>query len=262
MRMTMMFVSVAAWCLAAGCGPALNEGMVRVPAGEFLMGCDPARDRDCDPDEKPAHPVWLDTYQIDQHKVTVAEYKACVDAGGCKAPVAGGDCGWEQEGHEQHPIACTSWFQAKTYCRWVGKRLPTEAQWEKAARGTDGRIYPWGDEEPTCELASMGAGGPGCGTGGTLPVCSKPAGNSPYGACDMSGNVMEWVYDPQDPSFYAKSPNRNPVNDDETQEMNRALRGGERGYTILRFLRSSNRDGLKPKFSNYGIGFRCVFEER
>ncbi len=104
----------------------------------------------------------------------------------------------------------------------------------------------------------MGEGGTGCGTGGTLPVCSKPEGRSPYGLCDMAGNVMEWVEDPQAPGFYAVSPERNPVNPGGDKDKLHCLRGGERAYTIENFLRTSNRDGLKPEYSNYGIGFRCA----
>jgi len=261
MKMSTLVPLLAVLSLLVSCGPALQEGMVRVPAGEFHMGCNAARDANCDPDEKPGHKVYLDAYQVDVHEVTAAEYQACMDAGGCKKPVANGDCNVGKAGRGDHPANCVSWYQAKNYCEWAGKTLPTEAQWEKAARGTDGRVYPWGDAKPDCTGAAMGEGGPGCGTGTTLPVCSKPKGKSPYGACDMSGNVMEWVYDPQDPSWYGRSPKENPVNQGG-KKMNKALRGGERGFTILRFLRTSNRDGLKPQFSNYGIGFRCVYEEK
>jgi len=232
--------------------------MAFVPAGWFMMGCNEAVDQGCDEDEKPYHRVWLDSYYVDVSEVTVAAYQGCVDAGGCTPPEPGIGCNWGEEGRGDHPANCTDWFQAKAYCAWAGKQLPTEAQWEKAARGIDGRIWPWGNETPTCARCAMGEGGAGCGTGGTLPVCSKPDGVTPYGACDMAGNVMEWVEDPQDPNFYAVSPERNPVNPGGDKDRLHCLRGGERAYTIINFLRSSNRDGLQPEYSNYGIGFRCT----
>ncbi len=232
--------------------------MAFVPTGWFMMGCNEAVDQGCDEDELPYHRVWLDSYYVDVSEVTVAMYRQCVEAGGCTAPEPGGGCNWGEEGRDLHPANCTDWFQAKAYCAWAGKQLPTEAQWEKAARGVDGRIWPWGNDTPTCERCVMGEGGAGCGTGGTLPVCSKPAGRTPYGACDMSGNVMEWVEDPQEPGFYKDSPERNPVNPGGDKSKLHCLRGGERAYTIVNFLRSSNRDGLQPEYSNYGVGFRCT----
>ena len=232
--------------------------MAFVPAGWFMMGCNEAADQGCDEDERPYHRVWLDSFYVDVSEVTVAMYRDCVEAGACTPPAPGAACNWGEEGREAHPANCTDWFQAGAYCAWAGKQLPTEAQWEKAARGIDGRIWPWGNEPPTCARCAMGEGGPGCGTGGTLPVCSKPEGRSPYGACDMAGNVMEWVEDPQDPEFYARSPERNPVNPGGAKDRLHCLRGGERAYTIVNFLRTSNRDGLQPEYSNYGIGFRCT----
>ena len=232
--------------------------MAFVPAGWFMMGCNEPVDQGCDQDEMPYHRVWLDSYYVDVSEVTVGMYRHCVEAGGCTAPEPGPGCNWGEVGRDNHPANCTDWFQAKAYCEWAGKHLPTEAQWEKAARGTDGRIWPWGNDAPTCERCVMGEGGVGCGSGGTLPACSKEAGRSPYGACDMSGNVMEWVQDLQDQGFYARSPERNPVNPGGDKGKLHCLRGGERAYTILSFLRTSNRDGLQPEYSNYGIGFRCT----
>jgi len=233
--------------------------MAFVPAGWFMMGCNQAADQGCDPDELPYHRVWLDSFYVDVSEVTVGMYRRCVDAGACTPPEPGQGCNWGEDGRDDHPANCTDWFQAKAYCAWSGKQLPTEAQWEKAARGTDGRIWPWGNEEPTCEVCVMGERGDvGCGAGGTLPACSRPKGRSPYGSCDMAGNVMEWVEDPQDDGFYAVSPERNPVNPGGDKERLHCLRGGERAYTIVNFLRASNRDGLLPDLSNYGIGFRCT----
>jgi formylglycine-generating enzyme len=232
--------------------------MVMVPEGWFWMGCNEKVDKGCDPDELPYHKVWLDAYQVDVSEVTVGMYRGCVDAGKCEIPLTGGGCNWGIAGKDDHPANCVNWFNARKYCQWAGKDLPTEAQWEKAARSTDGRIYPWGNEPPTCTTAVMGYGGPGCGSRGTMPVCSKPKGRTVYGACDMTGNVMEWVQDPQDASFYGRSPKRNPLNPGGDPSKPHCLRGGEYTYTILNFLRSSNRDGLQPRYSNYGIGFRCA----
>jgi len=172
-----------------------SNGMCLIPAGSFWMGCNSAVDNDCDSDESPYHEVTLSGYYIDKTEVTVDDYADCVTAGACTAPsTASSYCNWEVSGKGNHPVNCVNWSQAGEYCTWAGKRLPTEAEWEKAARGTDGRKYPWGNEDATCEYAVMDDGVNGCGTDSTWNVCSKsPAGDSPYGLCDMSGNVWEWV---------------------------------------------------------------------
>jgi len=168
--------------------PADNAVMVYVPAGEFEMGS-----ADGSNDEKPEHRVYLDAFWIDKTEVTNAQYQRCVMAGACKESWYANDA---NSAGDAQPVVGVEHYMAEAYCEWVGARLPTEAEWEKAARGTDGRSYPWGNEEATCEYAVMKDGsGNGCGEDKTWPVGNKPLGASPYGALDMAGNVWEWVAD-------------------------------------------------------------------
>ena len=234
-----------------------SGAMVSVPAGEFWMGCAP-RDSSCFGDEKPGRTVYLDAFRIDRTEVTVAQYAACVQDGVCSA--ANSDlwtCNWGKAERDDHPINCVDWKQARTYCRWAGKRLPTGAQWEKAARGTDGRLYPWGDAKASCRMAVMDDGGNGCGSGGTMPVGSRPAGASPYGALDMSGNVYEWVADRYAEDAYRSAGDRNPTGP-TSGGSGRAIRGGCWSYDDARYLRSSYRNRLRPEYRNGVLGFRCV----
>lgn len=190
-----------------------RDGTCLVPACTFVMGLDDAARQLVAvrqyaskysrewwlqefQNERPSHRVTVPTFRIDRFEVTVAQYRACVDAGACFAPVGAGDgCNWGVVGRERHPVNCASWDQARAYCRWAGKRLCSESEWEKAARGTDGRLYPWGDERPTCKYAVMAEKDDGCGTHSTMAVGAKPAGASPYGVMDLAGNVAEWVED-------------------------------------------------------------------
>jgi formylglycine-generating enzyme required for sulfatase activity len=231
----------------------------------FWMGCNEAVDNECNPDEKPYHEVNLDAFEIDKYEVTAGEYKACVDAGSCTATNAstGSACNYGVSGKESHPIDCVHWDKAKAYCEWAGKRLPTEAEWEKAARGTDGRKYPWGNDSPDCEHAVMedsSAGGNGCGTGGTMPVGSKPKGVSPYGAEDMVGNVWEWVGDWYDWSYYASSPKDNPKGPGSGED--RVWRGGSWLYSRPGDLRASRRAWYGPGDWWFCGGFRCAWSSR
>jgi formylglycine-generating enzyme required for sulfatase activity len=217
--------------------------MVTVPAGKFFFGCNASVDAECYNDEKPGRWLTLREFQIDKTEVTVSAYRACVEAGACQEPGSGGPCNWGEPGREDHPINCVSWHQAGAYCAWAGKRLPTEREWEKAARGADGRIYPWGNERASCERAVMNDGsGAGCGQGNlTWPVGSKPSGASPYGALDMAGNVWEWT------SSWSRS----------QQPARAVVRGGPwRGNP--RYLRTSNRGGGNPALGYEGSGLRCA----
>ncbi|MBN2496831.1 MAG: formylglycine-generating enzyme family protein [Deltaproteobacteria bacterium] len=231
-------------------------GMVRIPAGEYWMGCNDKIDSSCDADEKPGRKVYLDAYLVDRAEVTVEQYAKCVSAGRCKQPKTGKYYNWGQAGRERHPVNGVDWNNARAYCEWAGKRLPTEAEWEKAARGTDGRLYPWGSEKPGCAYAVMSEGGLGCGRESTWPVCSKERGNSPYGLCDMAGNVWEWVADWYDKNYYAGAPSRNP--EGAAGGSQRVFRGGSWGDALAGNLRASLRLRLAPRYRLNILGLRCA----
>jgi formylglycine-generating enzyme required for sulfatase activity len=218
------------------------RGMVRVPAGEFFSGCNEKVDSECDEDEKPGKKRYVAAFAIDATEVTVEAYRECVRAGRCQEPEQYPfDCNWGRGDREAHPVNCVDWSQATTYCGWKGKRLPTEWEWEKAARGTDGQKYPWGNEQVSCRQAVIGEGRTGaCGRGDTtFEVASKPLGVSPYGAHDMIGNVCEWTS-----SQYPGS--TDPV-----------VRGGWWGSEPGK-ARASGRSVLDPVY-RYGFhGFRCA----
>ena len=195
--------------------------MVYVPAGEFLMGSTDADietilagcktcKRDLFTNEQPQHKVYLDAFWIDKTEVTNAQYKKCVQAGVCKASQL---ASFSALNGDTQPVVGVDWNDAQAYCQRAGRKLPTEAQWEKAARGTDGRIYPWGNQAATCEYAVMNDGSEnGCGKGNAAwPIGSKLKGASPYGALDMMGNVWEWVADWYSESYYAGSPPQEPT---------------------------------------------------
>ncbi len=228
--------------------------MVYVPAGEFLMGSDPAKDKDTQSEEQPQHSVYLDAYWIDQTEVINGMYALCVSAGKCTPPQDDSSylhpSYYGNSNYADYPVIYVEWNQAKAYCAWAGADLPTEAQWEKAARGTDGRLYPWGKNSPSCDLANYG----GC-IGDTTAVKSYESGKSLYGAYDMAGNVWEWVNDWYATNYYSSLPERNPQG--PTSGEYRVLRGGtwsSNGY----YLRSAYRYRGDPSYRYYDIGFRCA----
>jgi len=241
----------------AACSPepkslALGEGveleLVRVPAGEFIMG---SADDDpmALPEEKPQHTVYLDEYMVGKYEVTVAQYQAFLKATGLEAPEGG-----LGEGAD-HPAAYMGWADAVTFCEWASQttgrevRLCTEAEWEKAARGTDGRKQPWGDEEPTADLCNYKHN-----VGHTMPVGSYPDGASPYGAMDMAGNVWEYVADPYSKNYYRRSPDRNPRGPESSGYL--IVRGG---CFWLDVTRVAHRYRLETTRVTRTIGFRvCV----
>jgi formylglycine-generating enzyme required for sulfatase activity len=218
--------------------------MVAVPAAQFSMGCSPM-DTQCRDDEKPQHVVTLQAFQIDRTEVSQDQYTACVEAKACSAPKCDWDCT-----KATYPAGCLDWSQAKAYCAWAGKRLPTEAEWEMAARGTDGRIYPWGDAPPDCTLANVAA----CG-GQPEPVGMIPAGASPYGALDMAGNVVEMVADWFDVSYYSTSPATDPTGPAAGTKYG-GRGGGYKSEPI--WQRASSRDWYNTWDATEPLGFRCA----
>ena len=221
------------------------KGMVLIPAGQFSMGC-VRGDKDCSDDEKPRHEVYLDAYYIDRTEVTVSAYRKCSS---CEAPKRGDLCNWGRKGREQHPVNCVDWTQAKAYCESMGKRLPTEAEWERAARGDPKHIYPWGNERPSAARAVYGKSY----DHDTVEVCSK--GEAGHGLCDMAGNVWEWVADCYKPYERSDKVTTNPLV--QCSSGGRVLRGGSFGYAAS-WLRASSRYGSEPGDRSWHFGFRCV----
>jgi len=238
-------------CTSGACQSAGGE-MVRVPAGAFWMGCNSAVDSGCYSDESPYHQVTLSSFDLDTTEVTQAAYKACLDAGACTSPNTASSCKWDPANRAQRPVVCVDWNQATAYCAWAGKRLPTEAEWEKAARGSDGRVYPWGNQTATCQYAVMSENGDGCGTNDSWDVASKPAGDSPYAAHDMAGNVWEWVGDWYDGNYYAASPSADPQG--PMQGIYRVYRGGC-WRVVARDVRASSRNRNYPGSRDGRPGF-------
>ena len=253
-----------------------NDGdAVYVPGGEFWMGCNESLDVDCGVDEFPQHPVEVPSFTIDRIEVTAAAWQSCVESGACTPPsVTGGSqySTYGVDGQESYPVDWVSWDQAEAFCAAAGKRLCTEAEWEKAARGgcelwclpgdaaccaASMSVWPWGEEPPTCELAVMDDGsGWGCGTDGVLPAWSHQAGASPYGALDMAGNLYELVADCYHPDFAGAPGDGAPWIDpgDACAEGDRVIRGGTFGNEA-----ATVRAGLRVASSGpyQSIGVRC-----
>lgn len=273
------------WCLLAWTPSVLAQEIVqvqtpastmhelaRVPAGYFAMGSAAGR-----ADEQPVHQVYLDDFYIDRFEVNNDQYAAFLNDIGRNEDGEGhllfdvrdpdAQIRYDEEyapipGTEQRPVAEVSWYGARAYCTWAGLQLPTEAMWEKAARGTDGRIYPWGN---SIDRSRANYGKEGCCRGDdsdgffdSAPVGSYQRGISPYGAYDMGGNVWEWVVDWYGADYYAQSPARDPQGPDTG--ISRVLRGGSMSSDPYR-LRTTDRSGLPPSVSYIIVGFRCAAHE-
>ena len=231
-----------------------------VPAGSFIMGSPEGVGRN---DEHPEHEVWLDDFYIDRYEVTVGRFEKCVQAWVCtedsfRTVTDDPACNYGDADRTDHPMNCVDWVGMEEYCDWAGKRLPTEAEWEKAARGTDGRIYPWGNEEPTCEhaLMSFDSEKTRCSTlkpPFTQQVGGKFKGVGTYGTHNLGGNVAEWCEDLYLSTFYAVSPQRNPVN--RRKGSRRSARGGSSEHSAQETC-STFRISADPLFNS--IGGRCV----
>ena len=281
--------------VVASAAPACPAGMVPVPGGKFFMGSD---EKDASDLEKPAHKVILAPYCMDRFEVTVKEYVACTARNACK-PASATNEGWghdllareraaydpvcnirDPEGRADHPINCVDWTMADAFCRAEGRRLPTEAEWEFAARGPDGRRYPWGDDPPTAKR--LNACGPECvawgkehkaegdtspamyedsdGFATTAPVGSFPDGRSPYGVEDVVGNVWEWVsdlYAPYGPEDGGPIPEQTDPKGPAVGN-GHVIRGGGWNGTQPGWVRPTFRYHADPLMRSHGYGFRCA----
>lgn len=228
--------------------PAKMEAnpLVPIPGGTFTMGCNQQSDIECREDEQPAHEVTVRPFEIDKFEVTNAQYLKCVLEAKCTFP----KCEWDPCVDPDLPMACINFGQAQSYCRWVERRLPTEAEWEFAARGTDGRKFPWGNEPIDCDRANF----VDCGEK-AWPVGSHPNGASPFGIFDMAGNAVEFTSDFYDPGYYAASPSSDPPGPPQGEEY--VGRGG--GFLSLPvWHRAAARDKYPPWYSRVSMGFRCA----
>ncbi len=223
--------------------------MVYVPAGEFQMGSE-----DGTSNEEPVHMVSIDSFWIDKAEVTNARYEKCVDAGKCTPSQYANN---EALNTKEQPVVGVSWYDAANYCEWSGARLPTEAEWEYAARGSSGLIYPWGNDWEI-ELANCAEDNCGDGYKRAAPAGAFPEGASWANALDMSGNVWEWVADWHEDDYYARSPNNNPTGPEEGDK--RVLRGGSWSNNKWN-VRSTNRLGRDPDTEVSDLGFRCAMSQ-
>lgn len=252
-------ISVA---LMGGC-TTTPEGMALIPAGEFIMGSNQL-DKEAKAmqygsrkpwfaNEHPEHRVTLSAFYIDKTETTNRHYKEFIDATGQKAPP-----NWSGQSYPQnladHPVVLVNWHEADAYCKWRKKRLPTEAEWEKAARGTDGRAFPWGNEFDIKKVNTMGE------FGGTTQVGFFQDGKSPYGVLDMAGNVQEWTSD-----WYKAYPGGD-YNDPDYGEKHKTVRGGGWGgmghYTLQVYVRTAFRMSAPPEGRYDDLGFRCAWQAR
>ncbi len=228
-----------------------GEDMIyrQLPSGSFMMGCNDGQGRPCDTDEKPYHSVVLSSYEIDRTETSQFAYALCVNADVCTPPLA---ASLDPIDRGNYPVVGVTWNQARAFCQWAGRRLPTEAEWERAARGQDGRTWPWGNQEPTCDRVNFGD----CGR--TLRHLSEvdSSGASPDGVVDMAGNAMEWVADWYDDSAYDGAAGAVDPQGPQSGVV-RVLRGGS--FTSeARAVRTTYRGFAFPETSYEFVGFRCA----
>ncbi len=223
------------------------QGMLLIPGGEFQRGADDGLQ-----DTRPMRRLYLSAFWIDQYEVTNAQYQQCVQAGVCSSPKDRE--AFDDPGHAQHPVINVTWLQARSYCHWTGRRLPTEAEWEKAARGTDGRRYPWGDQDGPIKKWWK-AYGQEINENGTLPIGTLSETVSPYGVLDLVGNVWEWVQDRYAEDYYAMAPSQNPQG--PVRGSFRILRGGDWSQSPLE-LQVSYRGWDEMTYWGPRLGFRCA----
>lgn len=241
--------------------------MVFVPEGDFTMGLSDAQVDyllelcpECESsvfeESNPIHQVGLDSYWIYRTEVTNEQYQKCVVSSVCRPPAESGsqnqEIYYDNPSYNDFPVVHVDWYSANEYCRWAGGRLPTEAEWEKAARGTDGRLFPWGDKQPSSKYANIWPE-----VKDTVQVGSYPLGASPYGAVDMTGNVWEWVADWFDPNAFDGSYRHNPTGPVYVDSNHRSGRGGSWGW-VGGLASSGYRDFWEPQEHGTGAGFRCV----
>jgi len=243
--------NVQAAPVLTGSDGQVANARVEVPAGAFRMGSETGA-----ADERPVHRVSGAAFSIDQYEVTNGRYGACVRAGVCSPPAFASSFTrrtyFGAAEYDDYPVVHVSWGQATSFCAWVGGRLPTEAEWERAARGTaDARAYPWGDSPPDCTKANFS----GC-VGDTDRVGQRPAGQSPYGISDMAGNVWEWTADWYEADYYSRSPDQDPAGPDSGQL--KVMRGGC-WVSGANSLRATCRKADLPSLWAPNVGFRCVY---
>ncbi len=258
-------LAAALFITIAGCksSPPPPKDMIKIPAGEFIMGSNDI-DKEAKAvqygdrrpwyaNERPERKVTLDTYYIDKTEVTNAQYKEFVEKAGHRAPP-----NWRgntpPKAIEDQPVVFVNWYDAQEYCKWAGKRLPSEAEWEKAARGTDGREFPWGNDFDIKKVNTLGE------FGGLTPVGLLKEGASPYGVIGMAGNAQEWTAD-----WYKAYPGndfKDPAYGDTTKVVRGGGWGGMGHYSLSVYVRTSFRNNAPPKGLYDDVGFRCVWPKK